>query len=429
MDYFETEIAKYERRLAMIEQHPDPSMLESNKLLYSALLEHNREQLRWWREGRPFVAVSGNGMATLLRAFGDFRVLGLVQMADRMGAGHVDKSFERIRAMGLPDYACDRTILFLPLSMEGVEMPKPRVIVTRTGGCNVINDSHRTLAYLMDVPVHTVEVPFLDPHQEHLDYVARQLEILIEWIEANLPGAKYDESRLVEFQALDRRWYAALHDIYQLRKLVPCPDHPRDVFREPIQPADYAVPSMIVEYYEHYRDELKARAEKHWSGIGGEKARILWSISGPYGSGVWDYLARREVSVPFWHYGGAKRLFTMPIIGDTREFGRKLSPLEEVARTILYNSWGGDGDRWVKDTIAVCQEFQADGLVQFEQTGCKPIVGLARIIAERLGKEMGIPSWTVEGRMLLGHTERANAEFMAGLEAFVNLCLDRKRGR
>lgn len=119
----------------------------------------------------------------------------------------------------------------------------------------------------------------------------------------------------------------------------------------------------------------------------------------------------------------------MPMCGDTEEFGRKLTPLEEVARMMLYNSWGGGGDRWIRDTVAACRQFHADGLVQFEQTGCQPVLGMAQFVSKRLEEELGIPTWNVEGRQLLGHSERVDAEFMAGLEAFVNLCFQRKRER
>jgi hypothetical protein len=185
----------------------------------------------------------------------------------------------------------------------------------------------------------------------------------------------------------------------------------------------------MVEYYESYRDELQERVKKGFVPVGEEKLRIVWGISGPYGSNMWDYLADRGVSVPFWHYGQAQRIFAMPMFGDEAEFGRKLSPLEEVARTMLYNSWAGDGERWIADTLRVSKEFKADGLVLFEQTGCQPVTGISQLIVDRAEEELGIPTWRIEGRMLLGRSERTNAEFMSGLEAFVNLCFDRKEGR
>ena len=185
----------------------------------------------------------------------------------------------------------------------------------------------------------------------------------------------------------------------------------------------------MVEYYESYAKELRARVVRGWTPVGEEKLRIVWAITGPHGSNIWDYLVERGVSVPFWHYVGALTRFYMPNFGDESEFGKKLSPLEEVARRELYNSWAGDGERWIRDTIFVCKEFQADGLVLYEQTGCQPILGIDQLLAERLEAETGIPSWRVEGRMVLGRSERSNAEFMTGLEAFVNLCFDRKKGR
>ncbi|MBI2958068.1 MAG: hypothetical protein HYY32_04410, partial [Chloroflexi bacterium] len=62
MNIFETEIAKYERRLKRIESSTGANMLKSNKVLYQALLAHNKEQLRWWQEDKPFIAMTGAGL-------------------------------------------------------------------------------------------------------------------------------------------------------------------------------------------------------------------------------------------------------------------------------------------------------------------------------------------------------------------------------
>lgn len=429
MNVFEAEIEKYKRRVDRIERNPSTGMLASNKMFYQAFLDHNREMLEWWQSGRPFIGVGGSGMATVVQAFEGVQPLNLVRIADRLSEKRAEEANEKVRAMGLPDYACDRTILFLPLAMAGDDLPKPSVIISHTGACNVVNNTHRTLANLLNVPVFSMEVPFEDPHEQHLGYVAAQIKDMIRFIEDNVPGARFDIDKLREWQKYMRRWYAALHEVYQLRQAVPCPDHPRDAFREPVYPGTFAHPENVVRYYEAYRDELKERAAKKFSPVGEEKMRIVWAITGPYGSGVWDYLAGRGISVPFWQYGQAYRNFALPIYGDTTEFGRKLDPIEEEARTMLFNAWGGTGERWISNTIAACRDFKAEGLVLFEQTGCQPVLGLGQMTMQRAEKELGIPAWCVEGRMLLGHSERTETEFMAGLESYVNLCFERQKQR
>ncbi len=427
MNYFEDEIVKYERRLKRISESPKSDMLASNKLLYQAQLEHNKDQLKWWHDDRPFVAAGNAGTSMLMRCFGDFRPLNLVGIADRIGTKHAEVCFEAIRGMDLPDYACDRTILFLPMAIRQ-ELPKILAVVSHSGYCQVGHDSYITLAHMIGVPVYAVDIPFRDPYQDHLDYITNQLRGMIDWAQQNLPSAKFDERRLIELQNQDKRWFETLHEIYRLRQTIPCPDHPQDVFRLPIRPHTFfGNPSLLLEYYESYRDELKSRINRGFSPVGDEKLRILWSITGPFGGKVWDYLISRGVSVPYWHFGGGPREYYMPFYGDTFEYGRKLSPLEEEARVMSYNSWGGGGERWIQDTIAACKQFRADGLVLFEQTGCMPVHGINQILAQKLEEELGIIAWRVEGRMLLGQTERTQNEFMAGLESFINRCFDRKR--
>ncbi|MBI2957428.1 MAG: 2-hydroxyacyl-CoA dehydratase, partial [Chloroflexi bacterium] len=342
MNVFESEIAKYERRVANIGRRPSPNMLKSNSLLYQAQLEGNRELLKAWQDGKSFVATNGGG-TVLMQCFGDFYMLNLVRIADRLGTKQAEAAFDKVRAMGFPEYPCDRTLLFLPLAAMGEELPKPSIIYDRTTGCEVTYHTKIALAHSVGIPLFSVDIPFEDPYQQHLAYVTRQMKELVDWVEATLPGAKYDEAKLVKWQKDLRRWYGALHDIYELRKHVPCPDHPRDVFREPVYPGQFSDPEMLLQYYEMYREELQDRVKAGYTPVGEEKLRIVWSITGPYGSNIWDYLAKRGVSVPYWHYGGADRVFTKPAYGDLTDFGRELTPLEEEARIALYKSWAGCG--------------------------------------------------------------------------------------
>lgn len=422
---FEEEIAKYERRLDAIERNPRPDMNASNKILYQLMLEENRALDRAWREGKTFLAVVGH-QSNVMRCFGDYPIVTLTRIADRLGLKRAEAAAEKVRAMGWPDYSCDRCILLMPLAYMGEELPKPKLIVAETGGCNVHHDCHEALAAMLDIPFFTVDIPFKDPPKDHLDYVVKQVDELIEFVEANLPGAKFNMNTLIERGKIATRRTKALHEINELRMHIPCPDHPRDVFREPLYVGNFIDPTLLAVYYEAYRDELKEKVARGYTPVGEEKLRLVWSISGPHDSSIWDYLVKRGVSLPYWHQGGSPRAYVLPFTGDQTEFGRRLTPMEEEIRTWTRMSWGGTAERWLNDIIPCCKESHADGLVMFEEQGCQPMIGMCKLTADLVEKELGIPVWRVEGRQLLGHTERENAEFLAGLEAFVNLCFERK---
>jgi hypothetical protein len=53
MNFFEREIAKYERRVKRINENPDPNLLASNKLLYVMLLDHQSVSWHGGRRGNP----------------------------------------------------------------------------------------------------------------------------------------------------------------------------------------------------------------------------------------------------------------------------------------------------------------------------------------------------------------------------------------
>ena len=58
MNNFEAEIVKYERRIRKMEANPGPGRLKCNKLLYEALIEDCKENLRAWKAGEPFAVVT-----------------------------------------------------------------------------------------------------------------------------------------------------------------------------------------------------------------------------------------------------------------------------------------------------------------------------------------------------------------------------------
>lgn len=423
MNFLEEEIAKLNRRIQKIGDNPDPTKLKSNKLLYELELDYRRHQLEAWQQGQLFA--EPGLFQPLVQALG-FENGDYIMAADR--TSHADQHFDTVRAMGFPDSLCDRTIVQLAM-LKSQHMPPPALVISHNNACEAIKLGANALGrlsgahiYPVDVPVNTEEHP-----KEVLAYVTAQLQGLIEFVEDRFPGHKFDEDRFEEMLEADRVGTQCSKEVYEARKAVPCPVEGRDAFRELRLPSWYSNPELAVEYFQAWRDETVERAEKGIGGVKEEKLRFLWTVSGPFYFDPFPLLNRQGVAVPYFHYGMGGRMWGVlyPNYGDETLLGRKLSPLEDMARFVMYNSWAGLGTRWLTDTLRVARDLKVDGIVNFVQVGCTAISGLNTMLAEASERELGIPTINIEGRMLdASFFDQTGFETRMGV--FIDTCLARK---
>lgn len=427
MNFFEAEIAKYDRRLKKIRENPDPTKLRSNALIYEVERDFRNLQLDWWLQGRPFS--SGYPLEPLLAALG-FQCIDIGMIGDRVEPSKMGGYFDYIRSEGYPDSVCDRIIVNTPMIKLG-DIPPPSLIIILHSVCDNIMHSYNVLASLYDVPVYRLDVPF-EPTPEALDYVTAQLEDMIKFIEKNLK-VEFKEEVMIKLQEADQEAYGYFRDIYELKKRVPCPLTPRDSFREERFPSffcDLKLAQQALEYLESFRDELYERAEKGIGVMPEEKLRLMWTVTGPlFTQAPYDLLLKKGVSLPVYMHGSTARncLHKYGLYGDKTEYGRALSPLEEQSRMVLRDvrTWAGLAGGWEEDCIDICRDQKIDAVVNFIQLGCPQTIGLATLLSEALMKEIGIPTLHIEGRGLDPSSYTAE-RFEGELEDFVDMCLARK---
>jgi len=184
-------------------------------------------------------------------------------------------------------------------------------------------------------------------------------------------------------------------------------------------------------YVKQYRDEIaeKVKLGRVGQNLVEEKLRFAWLVSAPFYYDVWTFLEKRGVSVPYFEFGrGAPSyLGVKGSPGDDREFGRHLEPLEEAGRMALANSWQGPTDVRVIDLIVAAKRLKIDALVHFMQSGCPSNLTNARMVGERLEKELGIPSLYIDGWCL--DQEKFNeGELVSVLDHFIDMCMEKKYG-
>ena len=430
MDYFEEQIVRYERRIKKIKEHPDPKKLKSNVLLYECEMELRKAQLKAWQEGTPLGSAPPR-MQPLLRS------LGMQHMDTETAAqrtGQTDSLFDIVRQTGMTDEGCDMTIVPLAMCISK-QIPPADYIIGSYALCFPFFTSYYQISRYFDVPFYALDIPS-EENEENLHYVTTQLHELIEDVERKVPGAKYDEDKLIELQEKNRMGFDYYRDIFELLKTSPCPQAGKDSFAQSRLPSLSPNPDKFLEYLKSRRDELGERVAKGIGAVAEEKLRIVWSVTGPFlYYDPFDFLEARGVSIPFLVMGA--RNYANPgssgssgdaYYGDQKQYGRKLSPLEEEARANMGNVWACKGPKWVEENASVCRDLHADGLVHFMQWGCTPTLGIGRMLKERLEQDEGMPVLLLEGRQLQGGAMDIK-RYEEKLEQFIVECLARKQNK
>ncbi len=414
---------RLEKRIQKIREKPDPSRTKANILFYESQLERVKSLLE---EADKPLADSQGALMALVRSMG-FRLLHSVHLADELGMQEPEEVLEQAMALGFPDYVCDRTITSLPAVFSG-EMPKPQIMLTVMMACDPICAANLAQANQLGIPIFLLDVPFEDDYKNNLGYVVGQLKAFIKFAEAKVHGVKYDEDRFAEWIDLEAEYYGYWRDIYQQRKRVPCPDHPRDVFRDLQHLADYPNPAKMLQWAREYRDELREKADRGFTPVGKEKLRVVWTETGPFNIPVWEHLAERGVSMIVKYVGQARRIngIGRPAWKDTSEYGRKLNPLEDQARMISTQGWGGTGSRWVDDCLYICRDAKVDAIINFDQVNCTAVQGLDKLLAEAAERELGIPTLNIQSRQMFTSLGMSKDELYERLDDFIDMCLQRK---
>lgn len=260
-----------------------------------------------------------------------------------------------------------------------------------------------TIGQFFDVPIYTIDVPFETPNEETISYVAKQFAEFVRWAEKEVPGVRFDEKKLVELHQADCKYMEYLHDIYEIKKRIPCPLLARDAFREESLPSYYPDPKKVLGWAKEVRDELYERAEK---GIGlpaVEKLRVAWVSSGVpiYDPALFDLLEERNVTIPVMIHGQTSRLYRVncPEYGDLTQYGRKLTLFEEAAR-LYHFTWSGQANHWIEDILSLARDQKVDAMICFWPRGCIPILGAAKLLRERVERDLGIPVFEFEGGLI-----------------------------
>ncbi len=418
---------KYARRVERIASNPKKGMLQSNLLLYRAMLEYVDDELRAWEELGDDIPIWSPGAALGYRlgpAMG-FHTYPLDSFTDLMTPEEARWSMEYARRRGFPSDICDRIQNVATLMVSG-RLPRVSLVTLEFNDCSQGAQANLWAGREAGAVIYTFDVPF-EQDLEAVRYVEEQLREMIEIAVKNIPGVKYDqdsEARLIKSQEIYREGMYWQRKIAELAAQKPCPISGRDALRMP--PRQLCWKPEFVDYFRESYMELRERAERGDSPLSGpEKFRVLWTATAPFYCDPFGYLEERGCAVPIYEEGTACATYYVPGEGK-HYFGQDLeSPLQEEAATLLWDHWAGTAERRIWEVGMRCRQLDIDGIVHFEQGGCVACNGSARVMGERLERELGITSLYIRGwcQDLEKHDEQ---EFEAQLGEWLEINTRRK---
>jgi benzoyl-CoA reductase/2-hydroxyglutaryl-CoA dehydratase subunit BcrC/BadD/HgdB len=419
MSYYEDDIEKLERRIRKLDENPDPTKLRSNRMLYELQIEALQDQIEACRRGS---SIGGWTIVPkyLAQAIGLTHNLGTGFSVWRME--NSERYLEVARAKGIPaDSSCDMNYLRLAMREVGT-LPQIDWDICLSNQCTSqwaatlytahTGDRKDSWTYYLDAGY--------DMTPANLQHVVDQLHEIIEIVEKNFPGTKYNEDRLIELQTLDEECRGYFQDQYRALAHRPSPIGGHD--SAALSQGVFMLPMTrkTVEWARARRDEVLERVDKGIAAVPGEKLRILWTVTRPTFFDPYAVLSKWKIVVPF-AFGGAS-YWTIPGFGSPPWDDSKLTPLEKEAAALISITWTGEGKRWVDGIRQVCQDLQIDAIINYLMLGCTATLGLQKVVKDMAENELGIPTLQLEGKQL-DATYASEATISAKLDEFAQICL------
>ncbi len=422
MKFYQQQVEDYTRKIKKMEESPDPNRLRSYKLFYELERDLAQERIDALKEGKPLIeGHHANNSFYRSMGFTSISFPSTVEDAEDYSG------YKTILArMGFPEQCCERAHAQLAI-LEAGDLPIPHVVFNSGHGCDADRLVRRSIARWFNIPVFYVDAGLNRQTLANLNYITDQLGDFIEWAEKNVPGVKYHEDKLIEIQEKTALGAKYMREIYRLRKQIPCPILPEEALKQHVrEPYRYPDTDKVLRYLQALRDELGERVASGKGPYQEERLRLLWAGEDPRYLDAGRVLVKRKVTLPQQITGHPPLRYVLRFAprGEISDYGVALSPLQEEARQIDMAFWGGRSKNlWIDVTLDTARDIGAHGIIHSLIMGCTPVLGIGSILAERAEKELGIPVFNVEGR-LLDKEYRSQEQWDEILSAFIDKCFD-----
>ncbi|MFC1899976.1 2-hydroxyacyl-CoA dehydratase [Chloroflexota bacterium] len=391
MNFYEEQVVKLERRIKKIEENPDETRMASNKLRYQMQLDHAKEKLQAWQEGKIFYS-GGTGayLGNLIQAMG-FISGGADEAMFASTRAQAEDYLNQARAKGFPvDQSCD--MVMMPMAVfESGNVPIQDMAICDNHACTAMCMRYILISHMYpehNIPFYNIDVGF-EEDEANLEHVVEQLQGFIEFCEKKFPGKiKYDEEKLKKIHAAQERDKKYSLEMYEMLKNRPTPIAGKDSHM-------IGFSSMYPEMSMARLKELRERVKNGVAAVPNEKLRVIWTVTNPVFMDVYKVLAKWGIAVLFQYTGPSRR--TIPMPEPVYYGGRELTPLEKEAANYISELWQGRASKWIEGLIWAARDLKVDAVINYEMLGCAATLGLSKLTEIEVERELGIPVFQLEG--------------------------------
>jgi len=305
-----------------------------------------------------------------------------------------------------------------PLSRAypGIEkVPRPDVLVFNTNQCRDVQDWFAWFSRHFEVPllgVHTHRG--LDRvGTEHIDSIARQMEALVEPLEA-LTGRRLDPQSLRQVVALSRQCTELWKQVLETAAHAPSP---LTFFDATVHMGPAVVlrgTTQAVEYYRLLLEEMKARIASNIAAVDGERYRLYWE-----GMPIWGRLSAHAKLFASLQACVLASTYCNSWIFSALDPD---DPFASMARAYTELFIVRSDEAKEKYLSAMFDFYQIDGVVYHDAKTCPSNSNCRYGMPQRLERSTAIPSLTIHGdlndlRLLSDDQTQTNVEaFIEQLE-------------
>lgn len=309
--------------------------------------------------------------------------------------GQGERYWEHAMGLGLPDHLCSANTIDLGSMLSGIDFEPDAIISGCVGSCDVNSKTHEFVSLIMNLPQITLEKP-PDNTERGFNYFRNNYYKMIRQLE-DLAGEQLSDDNLRAVAVKVNSCTELYHDIWELKKLVPCP-----------VPGIFSLFVCATRFSMWGRDEgiktlekclevsknfYESEAYKNKE----EVARVLWIYLSYYYDLVkfYDWMENKKIS----NMGDALQwAFPEPIDLSTRE-----SMLDGMIRSawnnVMTRQMGAASmsQRWIEDIVYIIKEWGVNGTIYCGHHSCKQTWSVFSVTRNEVLKRTGVPTLGLQG--------------------------------
>lgn len=379
-------VQKLEERVEKSRNFTADKGLVSTAIAYRDQLEEFRKIFGPRQPGEIFVWSNSYHPTSLYDAFSKLIVFPMSGYSYYMGVKRgIAKYIELAETAGFSVDVCSSIRAEVGVALSG-ELPKPDLLITNSEVCDGYGP-WQFVAEQFGIPIYKIDTPYFDG-DDAVDYMVKEYSRLIAFLEdktgEKVPLEKIDQVFREDLEAAEYN-----REINELRKTIPTPMKGRDAMRL-MGGGQTRGHARSIPYLKALVDEVKGRVARGEGAVPEEKYRLLWCQTPPFYVDLTTWMEEKYGAVVAFN-DPHKEVWWEP--GEYDD----MPVLEAMARQFIADPWNGPSERRTSTLVQNAKEYSVHGAVHFNQWGCRVSAGHARMLADRLEKEVGVPTLIIDG--------------------------------